>query len=233
MRNLLIVLIIALTFSGVAFAQESTPDPSQIGVDTAQQRLQEVSIEKFEDPGFWSVTMPLDHGVVTHRRFEGTPLDKQPIEGEDTVGIDEPDQYVLAVKAQYFRRVNTTISIVPSRPIAIPGITKTISLWVVGRNFNHRLSVVVEDYFGNRIAIPMGMLNFSGWKQMTVAIPPTVEQTNPFFAELSGLRILGFIIEPELTETYGTYYVYFDDLRAVTDLFAEENRDPDDMADGW
>jgi hypothetical protein len=233
MRNLLIVLIIALTFSGVAFAQESTPDPSQIGLDTAQQRLQEVSIEKFEDPGFWSVTMPLDHGVVTHRRFEGTPLDKQPIEGEDTVGIDEPDQYVLAVKAQYFRRVNTTISIVPSRPIAIPGITKTISLWVVGRNFNHRLSVVVEDYFGNRIAIPMGMLNFSGWKQMTVAIPPTVEQTNPFFAELSGLRILGFIIEPELTETYGTYYVYFDDLRAVTDLFAEENRDPDDMADGW
>jgi hypothetical protein len=34
-------------------------------------------------------------------------------------------------------------------------------------------------------------------------------------------------------ETYGSYYIYFDDLRAVTDLFAENNRDVDDMADAW
>ncbi|MDR2259242.1 MAG: flagellar filament protein FlaA, partial [Treponema sp.] len=29
------------------------------------------------------------------------------------------------------------------------------------------------------------------------------------------------------------YYIYFDDLRAVTDLFAEDNRDADDMSDAW
>jgi hypothetical protein len=34
-------------------------------------------------------------------------------------------------------------------------------------------------------------------------------------------------------ESYGTYYVYFDGLRAVTDLFAETYRDLDDMTDGW
>ncbi|MDR0706482.1 MAG: flagellar filament protein FlaA, partial [Treponema sp.] len=33
--------------------------------------------------------------------------------------------------------------------------------------------------------------------------------------------------------TYGTYYLYLDDLRAVTDLFLEDNRDSDDIADGW
>ena len=48
-----------------------------------------------------------------------------------------------------------------------------------------------------------------------------------------GIKILGLVVEPELTETYGSYYVYFDDLRIVTDLFAEENRDPDDIADNW
>jgi hypothetical protein len=34
-------------------------------------------------------------------------------------------------------------------------------------------------------------------------------------------------------EAFGSYYIYFDDLRAVTDLFAENNRDADDMTDGW
>jgi hypothetical protein len=48
-----------------------------------------------------------------------------------------------------------------------------------------------------------------------------------------GLQILGFLIEPDMMEAYGTYYVYFDDLRAYTDLFAEQSRDPDDMVDSW
>ena len=48
-----------------------------------------------------------------------------------------------------------------------------------------------------------------------------------------GIMIEGFNIQCEIDETYGTYYIYFDDLRAVTDLFAEENRDIDDMNDSW
>jgi hypothetical protein len=31
----------------------------------------------------------------------------------------------------------------------------------------------------------------------------------------------------------GTYYMYIDDLRAVTDLYDMENRDEDDMLDTW
>ena len=30
-----------------------------------------------------------------------------------------------------------------------------------------------------------------------------------------------------------TYYVYFDDMRAITDLYAMQNRDEDDMDDNW
>ena len=41
------------------------------------------------------------------------------------------------------------------------------------------------------------------------------------------------MIDADILESYGTYYVYFDDLRAVTDLFAEESRDEDDMVDNW
>lgn len=214
-------------------AQLAGPDAANIGVDTAQQNLQEISISKFEDSGFWRVYMPIDQGVIESRRFEGGPNDKAPLPEEEAIGIATPDEFVLGVKASFFRRGNSEIYIQPIRPLQVPGITKTISVWVVGRNFNHRLSVVVGDYFGNVNLLQMGTLNFSGWKQLTVAVPPTLVQRDFNYNDRMGLQILGFMIEPDLMETYGTYYVYFDGLRALTDLFAEESRDPDDMVDSW
>jgi hypothetical protein len=222
-----------LVSATVAFAQDATPDASKIGVESSQQRLKEKSISKFEDPGFWKVSIPQDHGVITFRRFDGSPAEKVKLADETAAGITEEDKYVLGVKAEFYGRVNTTIAVESSRPMAVPGITKLISVWVVGRNFNHTLKVLVEDQFGNRLGLPMGKLNFSGWKKLTVAVPPTLVQRNSHFTNRSGIKILGFVIEPELTETYGSYFVYFDDLRVVTDLFAEENRDPDDVPDNW
>lgn len=233
MKKALIASALLVILAGFLSAQDTVPDASKLGVDSSQQRLKEKSISKFEDPGFWKVSIPLDHGIVTYRRFEGAPADKKAIEDEAQAGIVEDDKFALGIKAEFFGRTNTSISIEPIRPLAVPGISKLISVWVVGRNFNHNLKVVVEDNFGKRLVLPMGKLNFSGWKKLTVAVPPSLDQRNPHYNNRLGIKILGFVIEPELTETYGSYFVYFDDLRVVTDLFAEENRDPDDMADNW
>jgi hypothetical protein len=48
-----------------------------------------------------------------------------------------------------------------------------------------------------------------------------------------GIKILGFRIDCDPMEAYGSYYVYFDDLRAYTDLSDEENRAKDDPIDMW
>ncbi len=228
-----VVSIVLLAGALPLFAQETEPDPETMGVDTAQQNLQEISITRFEDPGFWDVHIPIDAGIITHRRLQGEPMDKEPIPAEEEAGIEVTDEYVLGVKASFFKRGATTISIEPSRPMQVPGIVKTLSVWVVGRNFNHRLNVVVGDYYGNRMVLNMGRLNFSGWKQLTVAIPPGIRQRSAHYNQQTGIQILGFVIEPDMMEAFGTYYVYFDDMRAVTDLFAEESRDPDDMVDSW
>jgi hypothetical protein len=86
----------------------------------------------------------------------------------------------------------------------------------------------------------VGKLNFQGWKKLTVAVPPQAEdgrhgiiQRNYNYNNQMGLKIIGFRIDCDPMEAYGSYYIYFDDLRAVTDLFAEDNRDPDDMVDAW
>lgn len=232
-RRVLLALVVAAVGASGLYAQETPIDPGVLGVDTAQQNLREISVDRFEDPGFWLSSIPADRGLVMHRRLAGGPADKQPIPEEVEAGIEPVDENVIGMKVDFYRRGATSVSLRPVRPLAVPGIVKTISVWVVGRNFNHRLSLVVEDYFGNVNILPLGRMNFSGWKQLTVAIPPTLDQRNAHYNTETGLRILGFVIDADINEAYGTYYVYFDDMRAVTDLFAEESRDPDDMVDNW
>jgi hypothetical protein len=233
MRRFLLVLLTTLIVVGFASAQNEV-DAESLGRDTAQQALQQVSVSRFEDPGFWNVYIPSDQGVITHIRLEGAPRGKEPIPAEEEAGITPQDRYVLGVKTEFFPpRSDTSLFVQARRPLAVPGIAKTISVWVVGRNFNHRLYVVLRDQFGGQQQLYMGRLNFSGWKQLTVAVPPNINQRDTHYLHRTGIQIVGFLIEPDLLETYGQYYVYFDDLRVLSDLFSEQSRDVDDMVDSW
>ncbi|MDR2589117.1 MAG: flagellar filament outer layer protein FlaA [Spirochaetales bacterium] len=201
--------------------------------DSAQQKLKEISLSKFEDAGFWKATISMDQGITSPRRMEGAPAAKKPIPDEEAIGIKEEDKYVLGIKTEFFHRGDATIAIEPSRPINIAGIAKTLSVWVVGRNVNHTLRAIFRDFNGKPFELTVGTLNFSGWKQLTFAVPPEIGQRNPHYGTLTGISFLGFRIDCDLTETYGSYYLYFDDLRVITDLFTEESRDEDDMLDTW
>jgi len=232
-----IVLLAAAVLIGVpVFAQNVSagePNPAEIGKDQAQQLLKEVSVDKFEDAAFWYGGMPLDEGVMQMRRLVGSPAGKQPIPDEATLGIKEEDKYVLGVKVAFFHRGISDFYIHPAQPIAVEGIVKPLSVWVVGRNFNHMLKVQFLDYRGQLQELTVGTLNFVGWKKLTVAIPPSILQNEYHYSYKSGIQIVGFHIETDPLDSYGTYYVYFNDLRAVTDLFGESKRDADDMSDGW
>jgi len=246
MKRIILTAIAFVALGGFVSAQSEveTIDPARIGVDTAQQKLKEVSVEKFETAGLWEAFISADEGVVTARLFEGVPeaLKNEPVADPRYSG-DSPesiDKYVLGVKTEFFRRGFSEIFIKAKRPIPIEGISKTISVWVVGRSYNHELSVLVEDFFGSIFELSMGKLNFQGWKKLTVAVPPQqpdgvtgIIQRNYHYTSHMGIKVLGFKIACAPEEAYGTYYVYLDELRSVTDLFAEDSRDPDDMADTW
>ena len=234
MKKLIVIVGIAALLPAVLMAQQTEGIAvDRLGKDQAQQELVEISVSKFEDVAFWGASMPLDDGVVLIRRFEGAPAGKKPMEGEEEVGVQEQDKFVLGAKMQFFRRGAGSASIFPVRPIPIEGITKTISVWVVGRNYNHVLKAIVSDYFNQRREVTLGKLNFMGWKQLTAAVPPSIVQDEYHFSADRGVKLVGFKLEFDLAERYGTYYVYFDDARAVSDLFAEAYRDSDDMTDGW
>jgi hypothetical protein len=237
-RFIFTVMIFSLASFLIAQNEVGSADAERIGIDAAQQKLKEISVDKFEHEGYWLSTISSDVGYITTRLFTGGPSGKEPIEDESDLNI--PDERVLGTRVDFLRRGYTSFTIYPARPIPIEGVTKTISVWVAGRNFNHVLNILIEDYFGRNYELYMGKLNFQGWKKMTVAVPPQAEdgrngivQRNYHYNNQMGIKITGFRIDCDPMEAMGNYYVYFDDLRAVTDLFAEDNRDPDDMLDTW
>jgi len=239
MKKFLAVALVALV-AGMAFAQNSIvddPNPEVVGNDSAMQALREISLDKFEREGAWNVHISSDFGVISGRNFQGSPAMKEPVKGEESNPDD--DTQVLGVKVEFFRRGVNSFYITSQRPIPIEGITKTISMWVCGRNQGHDLYILIEDYFGRNYELYMGNLGFSGWKKLTCVVPPSpdsehgIVQHSAYYGDRPGVRILGFRVDCNPMLAKGTYYVYFDDLRCVTDLYDYENHDEDDMADNW
>lgn len=237
MKKFLLSVLVAAAACAV-FAQNSLveePNPETVGNDSAMQALREISLDKFERDGSWFVHMSPDYGVISARNFEGSPAMKEPLKGEE----EAEDTQVLGVKVEFFRRGVNSFYINAQRPIAIEGVTKTVSVWVCGRNQGHDMFLLVEDYFGRNYELYMGNLGFSGWKKLTCVVPPSpdsehgIVQRSPYYGNKPGLRVIGFRVDCNPMLARGTYYMYLDDLRCVTDLYDLENQDVDDMSDAW
>ncbi|MCX8028728.1 MAG: flagellar filament outer layer protein FlaA [Brevinematales bacterium] len=251
MKNIyFIVFVLAILSVGVAVAQQAQTnqpqntqnqetseylkgfrilgEPTEAEIkDTAKQMIQPVLVEDFEVPGDWEVKMSRDYGVVSFMTRDGFP--------KALADMKDKNSKVLGVKVNFFKRGPAEILVKPVRQIKIPGITKKIKLWVVGRNYTHTLKIVVKDYLEREKEITIGKLNFSGWKLLEVNIPDFIEQENYKVSEERGLALTGIKIVCDMTDIVPgrPFYIYFDYLTAETDLFVEKFREVDDMVDLW
>ncbi|MCI6722650.1 flagellar filament outer layer protein FlaA, partial [Treponema porcinum] len=226
MKKVLFAVIAASVFTFAVSAQNSLvedPNPETIGNESAMQALHEISLDKFEREGSWGVHISPDYGVITGRLFEGSPAMKDPLKEDE--GKENEDTQVLGVKVEFFKRGINSFYITSQRPIPIEGVTKTVSVWVCGRNMGHELYLLVEDYFGRNYELYMGSLGFSGWKKLTAVVPPSpdgehgIVQHSAYYGDKPGLRIIGFRVDCDPMLSRGAYYMYLDDLRCVTDLY--------------
>ena len=240
MKKLLGLAIIAVVTAGFMFAQNSSlqdPNPETIGADSAMSALREVSVDKFEREGSWNVHISSDDGTIAGRLFEGNPAMKDPLPEDVESGAE--DSQVFGVRVDFFHRGKNSFEIMAGRPLPIEGVTKTISVWVCGRNQDHDLYLLVEDYFGSQFELYMGDLGFTGWKKLTCVVPPSpdgehgIVQRSAYYGDKPGLKVLGFRVDCNPMKARGTFYMYLDDLRAVTDLYDIQNHDEDDMLDNW
>ncbi len=250
-------LILLLTILSVSLSFVYTQDAGSEDDEDKLMRLTTVRLSGFEDASFWRVYMPIDQGIIVKRsrigapmqvddRFDGVTAEggeaetKAPnhlIDEDNTYGI--PRNYardkVLGVKVMYISRGHNWFTVSPIRPIVVEGISHSLSVFVAGRNYRHFMKARVLDFYGNDRIIPVGYLNHPGWKRLTINVPGEriIKQWDHRFMNDRGIKFNGFLVECEPSETFGTYYLYFDELRARTDIFSEQTIDKDDMADNW
>lgn len=242
----IITLFLAIVFfTGTVFAQSTENDNTtdyqgRVSSDTGRQLLREMVVESFEDPSLWEVKVPTDRAKVSYRRIIGGPLAKPVITIEDQTlrnriqQVSITDEYVLGIKTEFYGRNEMAINAELRKPIFIPGLVKRLSLWVLGRNKRHELSIVLLDMDGNVKKLPMGTLDFVGWKKLEVVIPDSVNQENIRNNTLNGLYLMNVVVDTYFEDTVGIFYTYFDDMRIVRDAMLDVIYSAEDeISDGW
>jgi Flagellar filament outer layer protein Flaa len=227
--SFLILLFVGLGFFLIAQATDEK-DNDAIR-ETGSVQITNIIIDNFEDAGAWQGKMPRDLGIIRVMSREGGAGPVKDINSNE-------NKFCLGAKIAYFKTGASWFSLAPPREIAVKGLSRELSVWACGRNFNHELQGIVRDYSGELRFTTFGKLNFPGWQKLNAQIPSSIEQENyKLYSSdrLRGIRFVSMLIKCSPDETVGEYYMYLDNLTAKTDIFLENpaNLDKDDMRDTW
>ena len=149
----------------------------------------------------------------------------------------------LGIWGKFDRRGYNWIDVYPAVPgtggngedpepfeIPIPGRLQYLDMWVWGSNMNLYMEAYVRDYNGVVHCLYMGDLAYQGWRNLRVRIPNNIMQSKRVLPRLAGLSFVKFRIWTTPVERVDNFYVYFNQLKILTDTF-ESLFDGDDLAD--
>ena len=108
---------------------------------------------------------------------------------------------------------------VQERALQLPGRAKAISIWAHGRGNDYRLEVWVKDFKGDVHILPMGSLNFVGWRPMKAEVPEYVPQEVNSYPQTKVTKIMRFVIRSDPEAIVEDVYMFFDQLKVLTDTF--------------
>lgn len=188
--------------------------------ETAQQKLELVLVEDFENCDAWKALMPPDMGFARVKKVLGIPKE---------VKSKYPNQqYCIGLKEWRYHRGFTWTEITPPTPITVIGKLKGLSIWACGRNYRHRLEIWVRNYQGTEYPIDMGSLNFRGWQKLSARIPMYIPYYRKYVPQYFPLDITRIIVRHDPNEITGNYYLYLDTIEAIVDTYVD-TYDGDDM----
>jgi hypothetical protein len=142
----------------------------------------------------------------------------------------------LGIAMLFDRKEYNWVDVIPGtkdKPIelTLPGRVKNIDMWVWSGNYNYYMEAFVRDYRGVVYTVPMGDLNFVGWKNLRINIPDNIPQSKKYLPRREGLTLVKFRIWTRPTEvvvvpgTDGEDTVdravkfYFFNIKVLTDTF--------------
>jgi len=101
------------------------------------------------------------------------------------------------------------------------GKIQRVDMWIWGANFDYNVDMVLVDFRGAEHRLPVGNIKHIGWKNFVINIPRNIPQSIDYIPSLKTLSLEKFIIWTQPTETVKGAYIYFDQIKYVTDVFSE------------
>jgi hypothetical protein len=130
----------------------------------------------------------------------------------------------LGIHGKFDRKGYNWIDIIPvlaetgeDFEIPLPGRVQRLDLWLWGANFNFTLDAYVRDPTGIVRILNLGNLKFTGWKNLSAAVPAGIPQL--VRGRLAGLTFVKFRLNTQPTDPVDDFYVYLDQFKIQTDTF--------------
>jgi len=243
MASLSMILGFLVLFVGIDSAylnaQQNNENQSQ-QEEQKREGIVVVWLDNMQNSEDWRsfATSPL--GETATRKVPGRPrpldADGKPTDGDgdeivDESGVTHKNEYVLGVKGFISDRGFDRIEVFPPNELVIRGKGKEIKVWVLGRKMRHTLYVKLRDHAGRVYKLNMGRLDFWGWREMSVVIPPYIPQSARYAVLDKNLRLASFFLQSDPFEPGGMVYFYLSQLRVATD-FSEFSGD-ESIKDIW
>lgn len=152
---------------------------------------------------------------------------------------DKEKLQVLGIGGRFLRKGYNYVEIVPGtgegrnfkpNPIPIPGRAESIDLWVWGANHAYLLEAHIRDFQGIDHVLPLGSLQFAGWKNLRSRIPGNIPQFWKYLPRLRNLELTKLVLWTQPQEKVDEFYLYIDQIKVTTDLF-EATFDGDELAE--
>ncbi len=199
------------------------------------------TIDDFEQAEDWRArsTCPLGDTKVLKivQRGEIRAADDEqakPDEGEALSVDQNPDNpnHVLGVKTYFLERGFDRVEISPPHEYVIKGKARQFSVWALGRKFRHTLYIKLRDYKGITHTLPLGRLDYFGWRKLTVTVPGWLPQSTRFSLLDKNLHFVSLFVVSDVHDIGGEFYFYVDALKVLVDR-TEATYPGAEIKDNW
>lgn len=226
-RLLLILSLPVVMLIAPVVAEDPAPANTGNNENTQDQSpLQLIDLDTFEQSEDWvaKATTPLGETktlkIVQRGEIRATADENaRPPEGEALSVNQDADNpnHILGVKTYFVDRGFDRVEVKPPHEYVIKGKARQFSVWVLGRNFRHTMSVKVRDYKGKIHKLSLGRLDFFGWKKLTVTVPGWLPQSTRYSLLDKNLHFVSLFVTHDVHEVPGTFYFYVDGLKVLVD----------------
>ncbi len=208
--------------------------------------LQGIVIEDFDDPeeSRWTVTgskfITAEYPKYAWVRAWPDALYRREPEGRElrSLGVEAKFDRLGYNYLEFMPLVEDEDGELVPGGIPLPGQVQEIDMWVWGSNYDYYIEVHLEDFRGITHVLPLGNINYRGWRNLSTRVPTHIPQTVRFVPQHKGLELVKIVLWTRPTERVDGFYVYLDEIKILTDTFrdrfdGEDLGDPEMLEEIW